>query len=376
MKNVRTLFAASLLLALPFSSWAQDDDMYFGSKKKDKKEQTEKKATIQPVRYVPVEIVYEDESQAAVSGCDRDIDEYNRRGKAGTQSGKGELVENPDGTFSYRVSANDTLYVVDDSTAITTSYLANDLYSQGYSEGYRDGEDYAFSRRLGRFGYSSIYASPWYDPYYYWNDWYWGDPYWYGGYYGWHRPYWGYAGIGWGWGGWYGSWGYDPYWYGYYGYYPPYHHHYGGGGHHGGGGHNAHHPMTPYGERYGNLRTANRSTHTQPGRTSASTPSVRRGQNAPMGSRGGSYMNRGNSTTTSTPQPSTSTRSNSSSTRSGSYNNSVPSTPSSSSSSRSGSGGFGGVSRGGGGGGGFGGGGSRGGGGGFGGGGGGRGGRR
>lgn len=362
MKNVRTLFAASLLLALPFSTWAQDDDMYFVSKKKDKKEQTEQKTTVQPVRYVPVEIVYADESQPDVSGSNRDIDEYNRRGKSSVQAGTGQLVENPDGTFSYRVSANDTLYVVNDTTAITTSYLANDLYSQGYSEGYRDGEDFAYSRRLGRFGYSSIYASPWYydcyDPYY-WNSWYWGDPYW--GYYGWHRPYWGYAGIGWGYGGWYGYWGYDPYWYGgYYGYHRP--HHY-GGGHHGGGSY-GHHPMTAYGERYGNLRTANRSTRTQPGRTTASTPSVRRGQNAPMGSRGGSYMNRGgNTSNVNTTQPSSSTRTNTSTTRSSSYGNSMPST---SSSSRSGSGGFGGVSRGGGGGGGV----SRGGGGGFGGGGG------
>ncbi|MBQ7494774.1 MAG: hypothetical protein IJT75_03285 [Bacteroidaceae bacterium] len=213
--SVRKLTAATLLLLVPFMGWAQDDDLYFVPKKKAKTAKTEQTAKISN-RYRDVEIIYADDDAdiSGISGSSRSVDEYNRRG--GSSRG-------------YRLP-DDTLYVMTDSTVVTTRSMANDIYAQGYDEGYADGEDYAISRRMGRFTYGSIYASPWYysyyDPFYY--DYY--DPWWgwggyHVGYYGWHRPYWGY------------SWGYDPYWYGGWGYYGWHRPYYGGYyGHHGGRG--------------------------------------------------------------------------------------------------------------------------------------------
>lgn len=224
MMNARNLLAA-MLLVLPFTGWAQDDDVYFVPKKKAQKAQTEQRA--QPSeRYLPVEIVYEDDeideiddTPVSVSGSSRDVDEYNRRGSRSSQL-TGEMVQNPDGTFTYRVPASDTLYVMGDSTAITTEGLAQELYTRGYEDGMADGEDYAYSRRIGRFGYSGIYASPWYYSYYdpfYWDDYYYYHPYhgYYGLYHWGYRPYWGYS-------------YYHPYWYGgYYGWGGYHHHSYG-----------------------------------------------------------------------------------------------------------------------------------------------------
>ena len=337
MMYTRT-FIAAMLLTVPFIAWGQDDDMYFVPKKKAKTTQTENSASQTASRYSNVEIIYADDTTEGIegiSGSNRDVDEYNRRN-------------------TYRLPAGDTLYTLADSTAITTRKLANDIYSQGYNEGYADGEDYAYSQRLSRFGYGSIYASPWLYTYY--DPWYWGyDPYWYGyyGYYGWSRPYWGYAGWGW-------SYWYDPFWYGgYYGWNRPYYHYY--GGHHGSVGGN--HWPSRYGDRYGNLRNANRNygrnTNRGGGVSGSGSTSVRRGQDAPMGNRGGSYIERGSSSSTTRGGSSINTRSSNSSsmsTRSSGSSGSI--------SSRSGSGGFGGATRGGGGGGSFGGGGSRGGGGG------------
>ena len=204
MKYTKNLLAALALLFVPLSMTVAQDDVYFVGKKTKKAATEVKAATQQPTtHYTPVEIIYADDDEAVnVSGSKRDVDEYNRRGSYGRQS---MMVENPDGTFSYQVPGNDTLYIMPDSTAVTSRSLANDAYSQGYNEGYQDGEDYALTRRINRFGYGYNY----YDDPFYWDS-YWYDPYWSYGYYGWTRPYWGYRGY----------WGYDPYWYG--GYYPYY----------------------------------------------------------------------------------------------------------------------------------------------------------
>lgn len=321
MIYTRTLISM-LLMALPFTGWAQDD-MYFVPKKKAKTQQTTQQ------QYVPVEIVYDDDEPLNVTGSTRDVDEYNRRGSR--YSGEAQLVQQPDGSFKYQIPANDTLYTSTQTAAVTAGSLADQAYSQGYTDGYLDGEDYSLTRRMGRFNYVSVYSSPWYigvgyDPY--WDDWYWTNSYWYG----WHRPYWGYSTY----------WGYRPYWYGgYYGWHRPHRpYHYGGhggrpGGYHIGGG-------TRYTERYRNLRSANRN-YTTPRGTSSSVRSVRPGQQAPMGSRGSSYINGGAGVNT------RGTRSSSSGSSMGSRSVSTPSvSSSSSSSSRSGTGGFGGVVRGGG----------------------------
>lgn len=317
------------MLVLPLSgTWAQDDDMYFVPKKKAAKQAAQ--TSTQMTRYVPVEIVYADDDASAdlnITGSNRDVDEYNRRGPSSGSS------------FSYQVPGNDTLYILDDAEMRNSSSL--NVYQQGYSDGYTDGEDYALSRRLTRFGYSSIYTSPWYwsyyhDPYYY-DDWYWGvyDPFWTWNSYYWHRPYYHYG---------YYSWGYSPYYWhgGYYGWNRPYRHYYA----HGSG--NFHRGMNrdyKYSERYRNLNTASRNYNPRGGyrstvqsRGNATTNTVRRGQNAPMGSRGGGYVNRGSSTSSSRSGGYT----HSSSTRSSSSSLSAPVRSSSS------SGGFGGSSRGGG----------------------------
>ena len=210
MFNAKNLIAV-MLLVLPFTAWAQDDDVYFVPKKKAKTVKTEQR-TERPERYLPVEIIYEDNDEEdydtlLTQGSNRDVDEYNRRTR-NTQR-QARMVQNPDGTFSFQVPATDTLYVMNDSTIITTDGFASELYARGYEDGMVDGEDFAYSQRIGRFGYGGVYASPWYynyyDPYYY-DDWYWGYRPYYGyyGYYGWHRPYWS---VYWGW---------DPYWHGHY----------------------------------------------------------------------------------------------------------------------------------------------------------------
>ena len=95
MIRFRHLFAAMLLI-LPLTVQAQDDDMYFVPKKKAKNR---------------VEIVYED---PAPSVALRDVDEYNRRGSYAN-------------TFKYRSANEDTVYVLNDSTGIV-----NQAYAAGY----------------------------------------------------------------------------------------------------------------------------------------------------------------------------------------------------------------------------------------------------
>ena len=179
-------FLTTLLLVLPLTLWAQEDDMYFVPKHKAAKSE-QKSSRGQS----SVEIIYADDSEPVVTGCLRDVDEYNRRGRHA-----------------------DTLYTYPE-TAEGERHIDGDAYTRGYQDGYADGEDYVLTRRMNRFGYASIYASPWYVSYYYdpfyWDDWYWGyGPYWYGSYYGWHRPYWGYYGY------------YDPWWHRGWGYYGGY----------------------------------------------------------------------------------------------------------------------------------------------------------
>jgi len=338
MMNTKNLMAAFALLFLPLSMVAQDD-LYFVHKKSDKAttSQSKKAADDAQQRYLPVQIIYADEDDAAVdvSGSTRDVDEYNRRGRAAN----GVVVENADGTFTYQIPGNDTLYVMDDSMAVTTRSLANDVYAQGYNEGYADGEDYAYTRRLNRFGYAGAYASPWYYSYYdpfYWDDWYYGyDPYWYGGYYGWSRPYWGYYGWGYGWR---GYWGYDPYWYGgYYGWGYPYSY---WGGYYGPSGRNYRHNSDWY---------AGSHTTRRPGMTGRTAGFSRNGGTTNR-SGNNSYATRSRSTTGRTGY-NRSTTTSSSNSRVGSFSNSRSSsssrsyTPSTSTSTRSSS--FGGSSSGG-----------------------------
>ena len=312
MKYTRSLITAFLLI-LPFTMWAQDD-MYFASSKKAKKEAEKRKAEKQ-AKY---EIIYADDDEPLdIVGSGRDVDEYNRRYSVSNRKGEAQLVQQPDGTFAYEIPQTD-------SVSVSTRSLLNNAYERGYDEGYIDGEDYALARRMGRFGYSSVYVSPWYSSYYYdpfyWDSWYyWNDPF----YYSWNRPYWGYS---------YYHYGYGPYYYGY-GWNRPYYY----GGWRGTTVHRGGHipRNTQYKDRYYDLRHASRPT-VNSRVSSNNNRSVRPGQNAPLGNR-----------MSSTIRNQIPSNSNSSTSRSGSTISRSPSSGSSSTPSRAGTGGFGGQVRGG-----------------------------
>lgn len=194
-----------LLGAMPLSMMAQDDDLYF-TPKKQAATQNSGQANVaeRPTYYI---------------GSNRDVDEYNRRGKfwshyqkIGTDSTGNDIIQFQKGRGVYP-----------DSTYIDTTFVGK------YYDTMIDGDDYAYSRRMSRWdgfydpwlydyawGYGPYWRYSWYDPWYYgYAGWYdpWYDPWYYGyagwgwgwpyyRYYGWGGPYyWGYAG-----------WGYPYYW--------------------------------------------------------------------------------------------------------------------------------------------------------------------
>lgn len=197
----KLLLISILMGALPFTMVAQDDDLYFASKKK-----TEKKVT----DYGGV--------QSAVyhSGSNRSVDEYNR------MESKYVVIDNDSvndiitfsaekGVYpdSLMMAGSDSLIVED--YALTKKMMRFDDYDLTQNAAFWAG----YHAGMGTWNWHSpwyYYSYGWYDPWYYgWHDpWYYGwyDPW----YYGWRDPwYYGYYG-------WYGGW-YDPWRYGYYGYY-------------------------------------------------------------------------------------------------------------------------------------------------------------
>ena len=171
--------------ALPISMMAQDD-LYFTPKKSDK--------TVKSTPKV------ESEAPAYYSGSNRNVDEYNRRGKFGSYFEKIGTDSLGNDIIEFHSSA--------DSIADTLSVYP------GTKVQYDVDDDYYYSRRMSRF-----------------DDFYWYDPWFRGPYYGWHSPWW-YSRWGWydpwyygyaynGWFGWY-DW-YDPYYYSWYGWGSPYH---------------------------------------------------------------------------------------------------------------------------------------------------------
>lgn len=174
---------------MPVSMLAQDD-LYFTPSKQSRVESTvEELKKEEPTYY---------------SGSDRDVDEYNRRGKLssyyqkiGEDSLGNDIIVFHAGDGSYDVSKADTVY-------------------RGSGTFYDNTDDYTYSRRMSRFDgwydpwFYSHYYYPWYDPWYdpWFDPWYggyswhwrygWYNP-WYSGYYGWGYPYyrygWGYPGI-------------------------------------------------------------------------------------------------------------------------------------------------------------------------------------
>lgn len=243
MKKLAILFSIIMLSSSSLLK-AQEDDMYFTSRKDKKVSKTEKTTRM-------VEVVYETEEPSYVQSARvtatvpvsevRDVDEYNRRGKYSSTSS----VD----TLSAEVQ------VTESGNTQTCRLSAQSLYDLGYSEGYEEGFsdgndiDFYYGLRLARF-HGCHYYAPWYwnrisyvyDPWH-WDPWYW-DP--------WYRPYYygGWYSVGWG-VGYYGSY-WNPHWHGYYpgGYYPHHHWH----------GHYAHGPRvsTSRNQDYGRSRIVDR----------------------------------------------------------------------------------------------------------------------
>lgn len=195
---MKKLLFISILFGMASTVAVAQDDMYFTPKKKDKKEVRE---YLPPKRH---------------TGCDRNIDEYNRRGN-----------------FRSRYNVIDSDSTANDIIDFAETMPSDTLYYNG-SGGYDEEDDYTCSRRMSRF--DDYY---WRDPFY-WDTWY-GSPYWYGSAYWYGSPYW-YARYGWGW--------YDPWYYG--GWYSPYY--WGWGGWH----HHIHHPVVAYHPRGWRTGTNNR----------------------------------------------------------------------------------------------------------------------
>lgn len=175
-----------LLGVLPLCMMAQDD-MYFTPKKGDKEA---KSVAVSKVN---------DDKPVYHTGSNRNVDEYNRRGKFGSYFEKIGTDSLGNDIIEFHSSAED---------------LSDTLNVYPYeSVQYDPEDDYVYSRRMNWF--DDFY---WYDPWYYRYSGY--NPYFYGRWGYWYDPWYyswyGYDPLFYGWGGWY-----SPYWgrhYGYYGY--------------------------------------------------------------------------------------------------------------------------------------------------------------
>ena len=170
----------ALVIVAPVPALAQDD-MYFSVDKTELESKVEDASSDEPTYYC---------------GSNRDVDEYNRRGKlasyyqkVGVDSLGNDIIEFHVGNGSYQDT--DTIY-------------------PGSGTYYAEDNDFEYSRRLSHFDcwygwypYSYGYWSPWryrwgwYDP---WYDGYWGYGYgWYDWTFGWGYPYhhhwWGRPGL-------------------------------------------------------------------------------------------------------------------------------------------------------------------------------------
>lgn len=191
---------AVMLVALPFNLKAQDDDLYFSPKKKVQEQQTS--STQRSTYYV---------------GSNRDVDEYNRRGKYWSHYQK--LGSDEQGNDIIQFQKGNGVYP--DSVYVDTTFVGK------YVDMVDADDDYVCSRRLSRWdGYYDpwLYSARWHSPYYWYGGWYdpwyaggWYDP-WYAGYYGWGYPYYynPYYYAGWGRPYYYGGWGWPGYWGGVY----------------------------------------------------------------------------------------------------------------------------------------------------------------
>ena len=192
----KLLLFSMLVIALPQTMSAQDDDLYFVPKK------TTAPEVAQDRFGMPKDTYY--------SGSDRSVDEYNRRFKSRVEVLDGDTTKNDIIDFSAEKGVYpDSLQIEDYKltkrmTRFDDYRLAdNAAFWAGYDAGRRDWGWHS------PWYYSSWgWYDPWYDPWFY-GGWRWYDP-WYYGYAGWYHPW--YYRPGWRW--------YDPW------YYPSYRPHY------------------------------------------------------------------------------------------------------------------------------------------------------
>ena len=185
----KLLLISMLVGAMPLAMMAQDDDLYFVSKKK--------KATVveeaQDQFGMPKDTYY--------AGSNRSVDEYNRRMRSQVEvigdSSKVDVID---------FNAEKGVYPdsVSEDFELTKKMSRFDDYQldSAYWAGYKKGRDIWWGWHspwyYSRWGWYDPWYDPWYSPYYY-SSWRWGwyDP-WYYGYAGWYDP-WYYRGY-WGWG--------------------------------------------------------------------------------------------------------------------------------------------------------------------------------
>ena len=223
----KLVLLAVLMAAMPLTSMAQDDDLYFNPKQEAKKEAALRE---QKIKAYQLQRARQDSLYALFwSGSNRSVDEYNRNGRILSQYQNIDTDSLGNDIISFRIDRGvkpDSIY---DDAAFAQKYINQD-------------EDFEYTRGMSRW---DGYYNPWFYDYYgvgpyYWRSGYWGwrNPWRYGYYAGWYDPwfdpffdpwYYGYAG-------WYGGW-YDPWYYGWGGYYSPWywggpmigHVHYSGG---------------------------------------------------------------------------------------------------------------------------------------------------
>lgn len=177
MKCMKKWILLTVVMVLPLTMLAQDDDMYFVPTKENVAK--EKKSW-----GMPADTYY--------SGSNRSVDDYNHYKMAPSDSVGNDIINfsavrgvYPDSTYMDSSAASDYQYTRQ------LSRFDDYVVSEAYWEGYRDG------RWSSPWYYTSYYPwyDSWYDPWYY--DAYWSWHYrpwgWYRGYYSpWyrhHRPY-------------------------------------------------------------------------------------------------------------------------------------------------------------------------------------------
>ena len=178
---MKKLVLISMLIgAMPLAMMAQDDDLYFVSKKK--------KSTVVEVSQdqfgLPKDTYY--------AGSNRDVDEYNRRYRSQVEqlgdSSKVDVIN-----FSAEKGVYpDSIY---EDFRLTKKMARFDEYQldSAYWAGYQTGRDTWWGWHSPWYYSRWGWYDPWYDPWYYRGYWWWYDP-WYYGYAGWY-DYWY-----WGWG--------------------------------------------------------------------------------------------------------------------------------------------------------------------------------